>query len=188
MIEVEVKVYATHSFVKKNIELQKDKLPEILYSGTEIHKDQYFNNPDRDFTKTNEALRIRSIDGKAEITYKGPHMDDVSKTRKEFNSPADEYNMTHILLSLGYVLSGTVEKHRKIYTCDDMTICFDDVKNLGEFIEIEIDLNDTADEKEIKEATNKIFAFLSLLGIEKDKSIKESYLELMEKKEKIRFK
>ncbi|NLI63051.1 MAG: class IV adenylate cyclase [Methanosarcinaceae archaeon] len=185
MIEVEVKVYASHDRIKELFKNKENDFKQIQYINTEIQNDQYFNDPNRDFAKTNEALRIRTINDESEITYKGNMLDDVSKTRPEFNSPVDKYNMTQILLSLGYVLSDTVEKTREIHKYEDMTLCFDNVKGIGEFLEIEIGLEDDSSKKEITEATNRIFEFLKTLGIEREKSERKSYLELIiEKREK----
>src|SRR5262245_27577811 len=45
--------------------------------------DHYFNAPDRDFAKTDEAFRIRRIGALHYITYKGPRQAGPSKTRTE---------------------------------------------------------------------------------------------------------
>jgi len=45
--------------------------------------DQYFNAPDRDFAKTDEALRVRRIGNINLLTYKGPKTDAQTKTRTE---------------------------------------------------------------------------------------------------------
>ncbi len=39
--------------------------------GTIREKDAYFNAPHRDFATTDEALRIRTVDGRCVLTYKG---------------------------------------------------------------------------------------------------------------------
>ncbi|WNY24587.1 class IV adenylate cyclase [Methanolapillus millepedarum] len=172
MIEVEVKVKADHAAVKK-IVLEKG----AVFSGVEEQADVYFNSPSRDFSKTDEALRVRLVNGAGEITYKGPKLDKVSKTRTEYNCPADAENIISILLALGFFKSGAVAKRREIYKLDDFLIGFDTVKDLGEYMEVETDVSDGSSPEEIKGATDKIFRFLKSLGIEKDASIKQSYLE-----------
>lgn len=52
--------------------------------GIEKQTDTYYNSQYSDFGETDEALRIRVQDGRYFLTYKGPKMDRVSKTRKEF--------------------------------------------------------------------------------------------------------
>jgi len=45
--------------------------------------DHYFNAPDRDFAKTDEAFRLRRIGTNNRITYKGPKQGGPAKTRTE---------------------------------------------------------------------------------------------------------
>src|ERR1043165_1054967 len=45
--------------------------------------DHYFNSPDRDFGKTDEAFRLRSIGVENRVTYKGPKQGGPTKTRTE---------------------------------------------------------------------------------------------------------
>ena len=43
--------------------------------------DHYFNAPDRDFARTDEAVRLRRIGPANYLTYKGPKRDADTKTR-----------------------------------------------------------------------------------------------------------
>ena len=45
--------------------------------------DHYFNAPDRDFARTDEAVRLRRIGAANYITYKGPKREAATKTRTE---------------------------------------------------------------------------------------------------------
>ena len=45
--------------------------------------DRYFNHPARDFGVTDEAFRIRSVGDANCMTYKGPILDPVTKSRRE---------------------------------------------------------------------------------------------------------
>ncbi|WNY27238.1 class IV adenylate cyclase [Methanolapillus ohkumae] len=172
MIEVEVKVKADHDFVRRMI-LQRG----AEFVCVEEQTDVYFNAPDRDFSKTDEALRVRVIDGVGEITYKGPKMDKVSKTRTEFNSPVDAQNMKSILCALGFFESGAVSKRREVYKLENFLIGIDAVFSLGNYVEVEADVSDGAGPDDIQKATESIFKFLETLGIERSASIQESYLE-----------
>src|SRR5947209_6151348 len=49
--------------------------------------DHYFNAPDRDFARTDEALRVRTIGTANFVTYKGPKRDLQTKTRTELEVP-----------------------------------------------------------------------------------------------------
>src|ERR1700684_1548999 len=45
--------------------------------------DHYFNAPDRDFARTDEAFRLRCVGEQNRITYKGPKQGGPTKTRTE---------------------------------------------------------------------------------------------------------
>ena len=101
MIEIEVKasVQDPKQMERSIIELGASPI------GIEAQADTYYNAPYRDFGKTDEALRIRVQDGKSTLTYKGPKMDKVSKTRKELQTEIKDLdNMGNILSSLGFFL------------------------------------------------------------------------------------
>ncbi|WP_305063974.1 class IV adenylate cyclase [Methanococcoides sp.] len=169
MIEIEVKVRAEHAPVKDRvIKLGAQKV------RTEDHVDVYYNSPHRDFAKTDEALRLRSVDGGTRMTYKGKKLDEVSKTREEFETPVDGVAARGILNALGFFESGVVKKTRDIYKYDDITICFDNVEGLGEFVEVEL----VAD-SDVQGHREKLFGFLEMIGSKKEDSIRTSYLEML---------
>ncbi|WP_406655914.1 class IV adenylate cyclase [Methanolobus sp. ZRKC2] len=169
MIEIEVKARADHEQAK---ELLFGMGAEFL--GVQHHCDTYFNAPHRDFASTDEALRIRSVNGRSVMTYKGKKLDTISKTREEFETPVDGANSRSILLALGFYESGIVRKTREIFSYEKLIICLDNVKDIGEFIEVEI----TA-ESDVELHTKRIFAFLEKFGIGEEDSIRTSYLEMM---------
>src|ERR1700732_1626722 len=69
--------------------------------------DCYFNAPDRDFARTDEALRLRRIGSANFVTYKGPKIDAQTKTRVEVEVPLAEgdrwaSDFMQLLTYLGY--------------------------------------------------------------------------------------
>jgi adenylate cyclase class 2 len=70
--------------------------------------------------------------------------------------------------------SGVVKKTRDIYKYDDITICFDNVEGLGEFVEVEL----VAD-SDVQDHREKLFGFLEMIGSKKEDSIRTSYLEML---------
>lgn len=179
MYEVEVKVKAAHDKIKND--LIGDG---AVFAGVEEQHDIYFNSRERDFSKTDEALRIRFVDSEGEITYKGKKVDTISKTRPEYNSPVNAAEMEKILLALGYFVSGSVNKRREIYTWKNFIIGFDSIAELGEFVEVESDLRDISGKEEIQKEIDKIFEFLGKYGLTKEDSIRTSYLEMVLEKQK----
>ena len=170
MIEVEVKARALPDTLDKIISLG------AAFAGTENHRDLYFNSPQRDFRKSDEALRIRIKEEGARLTYKGPKLDQETKTRKELTAKIDSPDeMAEILSALGFVLSAEVRKRRTKYALGDVTFALDEVEGLGAFLEVEI-----SGEADYEEQRRRVLSLLEKLGM--GKSIRSSYLELLEEK------
>src|SRR5262245_61667479 len=82
--------------------------------------DHYFNAPDRDFARTDEALRLRRVGRANFVTYKGPKRGTRGKTRTEVEVPlgdgdqvADDFR--RLLGYLGYRPVAVVTKHRRLF-------------------------------------------------------------------------
>ncbi|MDZ7730721.1 MAG: class IV adenylate cyclase [Natrialbaceae archaeon] len=80
MFEVEVKARADHERIREELETKG-----AHHVDTVSQRDTYYDAPHRSFVETDEALRIRRemIAEGAEsiaITYKGPRLDDSTKT------------------------------------------------------------------------------------------------------------
>lgn len=172
MIEVEVKAHVDDL---KNIERSIIALGAAPI-GIENQADTYYNSKYRDFGETDEALRIRAMDGEYILTYKGPKMDKRSKTRREFEVAInDANNMGEILASLGFYPVASIIKKRKNYRLGEFLIALDDVRNIGNFIEVEITAKNS---RNYEEKLDTIFRFIEKLGISRDATIRESYLEM----------
>ena len=81
--------------------------------------DLYFNHPSRDFERTDEAFRIRTVNDRHLVTYKGPVVDSQIKTRREIEVPlagADAFEkFAEMLRLLGVRPVREVRKHRQTY-------------------------------------------------------------------------
>jgi adenylate cyclase class 2 len=142
--------------------------------------DHYLNAPDRDFARTDEALRLRRIGERNFLTYKGPRHDATSKTRTEVEVPcppgdAAAEAFLKLFRSLGYRPTAVVRKRRRIYEWarDGFTVhaCLDDVTDVGRFVELEIVAED-AEYAAARETVLRIAAELALSPTET-----RSYLE-----------
>jgi adenylate cyclase class 2 len=176
MIEIEVKVRVDHSKAYPILE----KIGAVKL-GVESQFDIYFAAPHRDFAKTDEALRIRSLNNQAVMTYKGPKLDGISKTREEFETPVDEVTAIQILHALGFSEAGVVRKKREVLRKGEITVCLDAVEGLGEFLEVEIVAEN---ENELETSRAKLFELLKQFGAGKKDSIRTSYLEMVLEKNK----
>lgn len=144
--------------------------------------DSYFNHPSRDFAQTDEALRIRTIGERNFVTYKGPKLDARVKTRKELEQPladgteaADRF--AELLTALGFREAAVVAKLRASAEVNwrDTTyeIAWDTVDALGEFLEIEL----VVDETEHESAQARIAALEAELQCNSVE--RRSYLEMV---------
>lgn len=173
MIEIELKGYADDEIFEKVRERFK-------FMRKEMHEDIYYQHPCRDFSETDEALRIRikRFDGHFEVflTYKGPKLDNISKTRKEIEVPISDVDAySDLLTSLGFKEVLTIVKVReKYYIEKGVTITLDEVEGLGQFIEIE---KLVKEDENIEEEVKRLRKILEELGVKKFE--RRSYLELL---------
>ncbi len=179
VIEVEIKLYLAdvEAIHEKLIKLGAEKL------GVEFNDDIYLNHPNRDFKLTDEALRIRKVNSKIELTYKGPKINIKSKTREEINAEIMEDNVLEILQRLDFTIGGKVTKNREKWKLNDIIVSLDDVEGLGNFIEFEM-ISQSGEV--INEMVEKLYNLALELGLDPKQQITKSYLELLDIKNKSR--
>lgn len=159
------------------------------FKGKKIQKDVYFSHPERDFGKSDEALRIRTERGKkgdaCYLTYKGPKLDPEKggKSRREIEvRTAENEEVARALLeALGFVPAGTVEKTRRYYLLEreyDIEICLDSIKGLGQFLELEI-RGGGKERDEMVKAVEELRTVVKDLGPCIGPELVVSYLELL---------
>ena len=149
--------------------------------------DCYYRHPQRDFAQTDEAFRLRSIGQQNLMTYKGPKIDQETKTRREeevrlADGAEARETCDAIIRHLGFQPVATVIKQRRIATteCRGLAaeIALDDVAEVGQFVELEIsvetDATDSTAMHQAKQALADLAQDLSLNEVER-----RSYLELL---------
>ena len=149
---------------------------------SEQQVDSYFSHPARDFSSTDEALRIRRTESRVEVTYKGPRLDERTKTRQEIevSLAGGEIAATQfeqILRVLGFGSAGEVTKSRRVGHLQGrgrvVTVALDQVDGLGSFLELE-SIVCSADVAEARENLERLARELDLGVTER-----RSYLELV---------
>ena len=144
--------------------------------------DGYYAHPARDFATTDEALRIRRVGEQNFITYKGPKLDPLTKTRREIELPlplgaqaAMEYG--GLLEALGFRPVAEVRKQRRTAEFEwhgrRVEAAIDDVERVGRFVELEL----FADETDLEAARVALAALARELGLSDGE--RRSYLELL---------
>lgn len=178
MLEIEQK------FVCSDFAAIEKQLTEWQARRGEEHTetDHYFNAPDRDFARTDEAFRLRRIDSANFLTYKGPKQPGDIKVRTELeialrdgDEAAEQF--MQLLVHLGYRPVAVVRKHRRYYHLSRgdfaLIVCLDEVEQLGRFVEVEI----VAPEAQAESARTVLAETAAALGLTRLE--RRSYLNLL---------
>jgi len=144
--------------------------------------DLYLAHPARDFSQTDEALRLRRKGDANFITYKGPKIDAATKTRREIElplalGPESLASWTALLEAIGFRPVAEVKKSRRKAAVPwqgrRVEACLDEVAGVGTFVEFEL----IADESQIDAARKCIQSLAQSFGL--IQSERRSYLELL---------
>jgi adenylate cyclase class 2 len=147
-----------------------------------VEADHYYNAPDRDFARTDEAFRLRRVGTANRVTYKGPKQAGPTKTRTEIElgleagAEAAE-RFCRLVEHLGYRAVAIVRKRRNCYDVEreswPLQVCCDEVEEVGRFVEVEI----------VTPADKKAAAQEVLLRVAKELGLenaeRRSYLEML---------
>jgi adenylate cyclase class 2 len=145
-------------------------------------RDLYFSHPVRDFSQTDEALRLRRTGIHNFITYKGPKIDSVSKSRYELDLPLPEgedvfLNWRELLEKLGFrPVAEVVKRRRKTWLQWEhwrVEISLDEVENVGQYVEFEI----VCEPNQVPQARDALFRLAKSVHL--SNSERRSYLELL---------
>ena len=191
MFEIETKIKIG------DLELLKKKLKKLKAEKSAIldQLDTYYNYPveSRDFSKTDEALRLRkttesdpktlkNLKEEVDLTYKGPKLDKIIKTRVEHVCHVIEAEkIEEILNALSFKKIISINKHREVfdlnYNGNKIEVLIDTIEHLsGSYFEAEILVKD---DKLIDYYKNVLFSFIQECGYSKDDILPETYLEMV---------
>lgn len=145
-VEIKIKVDETNF-----IHLQKWLNNNAEYLSEIVQEDYYFNNPDNSWFKMHEEgykyalkyLRIRVTDRGSSICYKDWNTSENDGKSglfcKDLEMPIPNTEKYILLLeSIGFTEKTKIKKSRKSYIYKDFLIDVDTVKNVGTFIEFEV--------------------------------------------------
>ena len=143
--------------------------------------DRYFAHPAKDFSQTDEALRIRRVGGQNFVTYKGPKLDAATKTRRELELPLEPgeagfQRFAELLEALGFRPVAEVHKTRRPFELRWQGRTFeavlDDVASVGTFVEVEL----IAAADDLESARAAIVSLANELQLQQPE--RRSYLEM----------
>ncbi len=166
MVEIEVKI--------RIIDI-KNLGEKILQLGAKLEKERFYEEntlydfPSKILYKKRQALRLRKMNKKSFLTFKGPPQKSRKfKIREEYETEVkNEKQLRKILKSLGFVSVFNYEKHRTVYRKKSLKISLDET-SIGNFIELE-------------GKRGEIVKFADALGVSKREFIKLDYIQLIKK-------
>ena len=180
MIEIEKK-FQVVSFDAIRKELAADDLDVMEDLPPRYQSDEYFNHRQLRFELQDIALRIREVDDRHVLTFKGPNQDATTKIRTEIEldlAREDAGKMSEIFLGMGMHSVAKVTKTRDTillrWQGANVEICLDAVEEVGYFVELEIVAES---DDEVETAKSKLEALADRFGL-KD-STTTSYLEML---------
>jgi adenylate cyclase class 2 len=173
-------VAATKTNLEIEVKLACDNLDRLRHANLDLQivearhfEDNWLlDSKDQELFKQGAALRVRSVDNKGVLTYKGVVRDSetsILKVREEIESAVDApERVVELFERLGFHRSFRYQKYRTVYKLADadksLVVTFDETP-IGNFIEIEGDEQD-------------VLQTMQVAGFSADEIIRESYPEL----------
>ncbi len=122
-------------------------------------------------------LRILGQDRSQLIYYTRPDQQGPKRSDYHITHSADPYNLKRVL-ELAYGIRGVVRKTRYLYLVGQTRVHLDDVEGLGQFMELEVVLDDGQTDAEGQGIAEDL---MSVLGVERGDLIDGAYMDLLEK-------
>jgi predicted adenylyl cyclase CyaB len=163
---IEIKAHARNFLeIKSRAEKMSDTPVEVI-----PQEDTFFNTPQG-------RLKLRDLGDHAQLIYytrpdqEGPKRSDYHITRS-----ADPQNLKRVL-ELAYGIRGVVRKTRYLYLVGQTRLHLDDVEGLGQFMELEVVLEEGQTDVEGEKIAEEMMA---ALGVERGDLIDGAYMDLLE--------
>lgn len=137
--------------------------------------------------RTNELFRVRRIGADCLITYKKNHFKGNRWTYSdEYETKAENYEtIEKVIEMLGLKKQIVIHNKRRFYKYNDYEIVFEDVENLGLFIEVERVIEGSNDE--CMKVKSEIRDFINTLGLKNPRELDLGKNQLMLRKKLKRY-
>jgi predicted adenylyl cyclase CyaB len=122
-------------------------------------------------------LRILAPDQSQLIYYTRPDQEGPKRSDYHISHSPDPYNLKRVL-ELAYGIRGVVRKTRYLYLVGQTRIHLDDVEGLGQFMELEVVLEEGQSDADGQKIAEDL---MSALGVERRDLIDGAYMDLLEK-------
>jgi predicted adenylyl cyclase CyaB len=165
---IEIKARAANfSAIKSQAEKLSDVPVEI------IPQEDTFFNIDHGRLK----LRVLAPDRGQLIYYTRPDQEGPKRSDYHIAETPDPDNLKRVL-ELAYGIRGVVKKTRYLYLVGQTRVHLDDVEGLGQFMELEVVMEEGQSDAEGQEIAEDLMASL---GVERRDLLEGAYMDLLEK-------
>jgi predicted adenylyl cyclase CyaB len=135
-------------------------------------EDTFFN-----VEKGRLKLRTLASDQAQLIFYTRPDQEGPKRSDYHITYSQDPQNLKRVL-ELAYGIRGVVKKTRYLYLVGQTRIHLDDVEGLGQFMELEVVLEDGQSDAEGQKIAEEL---MNALGVERTDLIDGAYMDLLQK-------
>jgi predicted adenylyl cyclase CyaB len=164
---IEIKAYARNfDEIRRRADALSDTPVQII-----PQEDIFFKSP-----QGRLKLRILSADRGQLIYYTRPDQEGPKRSDYHLYTTSDPGNLRY-LLELAYGIRGVVRKTRYLYLVGQTRVHLDDVEGLGQFMELEVVLEEWQRDEEGQELAEKLMADL---GVERSDLLEGAYMDLLD--------
>lgn len=164
---IEIKAYARNfDEIRRRAAALSDKPVEVI-----PQEDTFFHTP-----QGRLKLRVLSANNGQLIYYTRPDQEGPKRSDYHISLTADPENLKRVL-ALAYGIRGVVRKTRYLYLVGQTRVHLDDVDGLGQFMELEVVLQEGQSDAEGQAIAEGL---LASLGVERGDLIEGAYMDLLE--------
>lgn len=152
--------------IRRRAEQLSDRPVEII-----SQEDTFFNSP-----QGRLKLRVLSQDRAQLIYYTRPDQEGPKRSDYHLFLTSDPENLKSVL-KLAYGIRGIVKKKRYLYLVGQTRVHLDDVEGLGQFMELEVVMQEAQSDAEGQAIAEGL---MSALGVERSDLLEGAYMDLLE--------
>jgi predicted adenylyl cyclase CyaB len=164
---IEIKAYARNfNEIRRRAESLSDTPVEVI-----PQEDIFFNT-----SQGRLKLRVFSLDRGQLIYYTRPDQEGPKRSDYHLSHTSDPANLQRVL-ELAYGIRGVVRKTRYLYLVGQTRVHLDDVEGLGQFMELEVVMQEEQSDAEGQAIAEGLMASL---GVERSDLLEGAYMDLLE--------
>jgi predicted adenylyl cyclase CyaB len=157
----------------RNFDEIRRRAEDLSDSPVEVipQEDTFFNTPHGRL-----KLRLLAEDRAQLIYYTRPDQEGPKRSDYHISHSSDPANLKRVL-ELAYGIRGVVRKTRYLYLVGQTRVHLDDVEGLGQFMELEVVMQEKQSDAEGQAIAE---ALMASLGVDKTDLLEGAYMDLLE--------